>query len=40
MAKENPEFDWGFVNFDQPSDIVRGKVAKDAILGLHRMGKI
>lgn len=40
MAKENPEFDWGFVNFDQPSDIVRGKVAKDAILGLHRLGKI
>ena len=40
MAKENPDFDWGFVNFDQPSDIVRGKVAKDAILGLSRMGKI
>lgn len=40
MAKENPDFDWGFVNFDHPSDIVRGKVAKDAILGLSRMGKL
>lgn len=40
MAKDNPEFNWGFVAFDRPSDIVRGPVAKNAILGLHRLNKI
>lgn len=38
MAKEDPNLPWGFVDFNRPSDIVRSKAARDAILAFRRKG--
>lgn len=38
MAEEDPTLNWGVVNFDRPSDIVRSEAAKNAILALRRKG--
>lgn len=40
LAEDNLDFNWGFVDFDRPSDIVRGDVAKNAILALRRLGRL
>lgn len=38
MAKEDPNLPWSFVDFNRPSDIVRSKAAREAILAFRRKG--
>lgn len=38
MAQDDPLLEWGFVDFNRPSDIVRSDAARNAILAFRRKG--
>lgn len=38
IAKNSPQLDWGYVDFNRPSDIVRSDCVREAILEFRRRG--